>query len=130
MSRVIPATKARLVVQAPGGGRHEYPLTERITTIGRDAACALTLDYTYVSREHARIESSDDGYILHDRKSTNGTHVNRRRIGETQILASGDEIAIGDVTMTFVDGLSEGFEQTAFRPVKADCPVRCDSSTW
>jgi hypothetical protein len=122
--------KAKIIVQAPGGGRHEYPLLERVTTIGRSDDCGLTLDYSYVSREHARIEQASDGYALTDSKSTNGTYVNGRRIGETQLLASGDEIGIGDVTMTFVDALAEGVEPTLFRPVAADCPVRCDSSTW
>ncbi len=122
--------KAKIVVQAPGGASHEYPLTERVTTIGRSEACDLTLDYSYVSREHARLEFADGGYAVTDLKSTNGTHVNGRRIGETQLLTSGDEIRIGDVTMTFVDALAEGIEPTIFRPIPAECPIRCDSSAW
>jgi pSer/pThr/pTyr-binding forkhead associated (FHA) protein len=53
--------------------RHECPLSERQTTIGRSEGCELTLDYSYVSREHARIDSSGDGYAVHELKSTNGT---------------------------------------------------------
>jgi pSer/pThr/pTyr-binding forkhead associated (FHA) protein len=71
---------AKLVIQAPDGQRHDFPLRAAVITIGRGAGCDLVLDYDYVSRLHARIEKTEDGYMLVDCQSTNGTFVNGRRV--------------------------------------------------
>jgi class 3 adenylate cyclase len=121
---------AKLVVQAPGGQRHDFPLLAPAVTIGRSAQCDLVLDYGFVSRQHSRIERTKDSYLLIDCGSTNGTYINGRRIGEMQLLTSGDEIAIGDVVITFLDSSVEEIAPTLFRPMPADSPIRCDSSSW
>lgn len=120
----------KLVVQAPGGQRHELPLTTPIFAIGRGRACDLVLDYGYVSRVHARLEQSDAGYMLVDCESTNGIYVNGQRVQGTQPLAAGDQIAIADILITFLDSSSDVTATTVFRAVPAGCPIRCDSASW
>ncbi len=62
--------------------------------------------------------------------STNGTTVNGRRIGEMELLCSGDEISMGEVALVFFDAASQEGVPTVLRPMPADCPIRCDSSAW
>jgi predicted component of type VI protein secretion system len=48
-----------------------------------------------ISRVHARISRSADGYAVEDLASTNGTYVNGVRLAAAQALAEGDTIAVG-----------------------------------
>jgi len=121
---------AKLVVQLPGGQSHDFPLRQRVTTIGRAPTCDLVLEYGYMSRLHARLESTGSGYMVVDAGSTNGTNVNGRRISEMQLLSSGDEISMGESSVVFFDSASQEGVPTVFRPMPADCPIRCDSSSW
>lgn len=63
--------------------------------IGRAPDCDIMLPKRQVSRHHARIERSDDSYLLYDLESKNGTHVNGQEVsGEPYRLKDGDEIQI------------------------------------
>ena len=86
-----PATAGRLVSQVDG---REYPITGKGVTIGRDASCEVVVPSTEVSRRHAMITPSAEGYILTD-LSTNGVLVNGERVTRTRPLARGDMIRIG-----------------------------------
>jgi hypothetical protein len=121
---------AKLAVQLPGGQSHDFPLSQRVTTIGRAPTCDLVLEYGYMSRLHASLELTESGYTVVDAGSTNGTSVNGRRISEMQLLCSGDEISMGELSLVFFDAASQESVATAVRPVPADCPIRCDSSSW
>jgi adenylate cyclase len=61
--------------------------------IGRGSECDLVLPLLSVSRRHAAIQREDDGWMLWDLQSSNGTFVNRRRIAG-QRLRPGDEIML------------------------------------
>jgi predicted component of type VI protein secretion system len=63
-------------------------------------SCDVWLDDDGVSREHCRIEQRDDGIYITDLDSRNGTWVNRQKITE-QRLATGDDVRIGPVKLTF-----------------------------
>jgi len=121
---------ARLVVQAPGGQRHDFPLAKPTTVIGRSQDCDLVLDYPYISRRHTRIERQRDDYTAVDFGSTNGTHVNGRRINEVQVLTPGDEIVLGEISITFLVSVPGESATTFFRPTASESPIRCDSSSW
>ena len=71
--------------------------------------------------------SADSTYVVIDSGSTNGTFVNGERIGAPQSLASGDLIAVADVSITFLDSDDDEVSQTLKMP--DDCPVRCDPLT-
>ena len=85
---------------------------------------------SYMSRMHARLELTESGCIVVDAGSTNGTTVNGRRISEMQLLSSGDQISMGELSVVFFDSASQDGVPTVFRPMPADCPIRCDSSSW
>jgi pSer/pThr/pTyr-binding forkhead associated (FHA) protein len=44
---------------------------------------------------HARIFAKGDSYYLEDLGSTNGTYLNRKRVGGTTELQRGDRVKIG-----------------------------------
>jgi transcriptional regulator with GAF, ATPase, and Fis domain len=87
-----------LVWVASPAAREPFPLEqkrEEAQLIGRDAACALCLPGTDVSRRHASLHCGTDGELtLVDLDSHNGTHVNGARI-RTKRLGLGDVVRIG-----------------------------------
>jgi transcriptional regulator of acetoin/glycerol metabolism len=64
--------------------------------IGRGPGVTVALDAAGVSRQHVEIYRHGPAYIAHDLGSTNGTHVNGRRV-EYAPLSAGDVIRAGDV---------------------------------
>jgi predicted component of type VI protein secretion system len=65
-------------------------------SIGRDASCDLAISDMTVSRVHARLERTEDGWLLTDLNSTNGTRVNGWRVrGQVQVHA-GDLVSFGN----------------------------------
>ncbi len=68
--------------------------------IGRDHECDIVLDHASVSRKHASIHVTDEGYLaIHDDNSANGTFLHRngrwiriRNVG----LGTEDRIRFGD----------------------------------
>lgn len=68
--------------------------------LGRDSDCAIVIDASGVSRHHARITASAAGVTVEDLGSKNGTWVNGARLDSRAMLADGDELRVGIVTMT------------------------------
>ena len=57
-------------------------LGEETITIGRLPSCDIPVPDPNVSRKHAEIRPSGDGYVVIDLGSTNGTRVNGATVGE------------------------------------------------
>ncbi len=73
-----------------------YPLLMTVITLGRDPMSDIVLPDPEVSRQHARLTLTDDGYQLQDLGSTNGTFVDGIRLGSEPILLQhGQEILLG-----------------------------------
>ena len=53
-----------------------------------------------VSSFHARIDRVENGHVLVDLKSRNGSYVNARRV-ENQLLKNGDEVRVGTARLTY-----------------------------
>ncbi len=68
-------------------------------TIGRAASCHITLDDTYISQLHARVFNGDQGVVVEDLGSTNGTYLNRQRVTSQVIGSSGDRLQLGGIVM-------------------------------
>ncbi|MBI2440978.1 MAG: AAA family ATPase [Lentisphaerae bacterium] len=68
--------------------------------LGRHADCDLVLDDARASSHHARLYREQNGWMLADLKSTNGTLVNQQRIA-TVTLRDDDLIEIGDTQLRF-----------------------------
>lgn len=62
--------------------------------IGRDETCSVNIQDRQVSRYHARIALTQDGVVLEDLASKNGTFRNGNRLEEPVILEDGDKIQI------------------------------------
>jgi len=72
-----------------------YPLFEnREVTVGRSPTNNIFVRDKNVSRVHCQIVVTEDGCMLTDLQSTNGTFVNGKRVTECK-LAVGDEIRVG-----------------------------------
>ena len=69
--------------------------------IGRQASCRVVFNDSNVSREHAQMRRSADGWKLLDLGSTNGTKINGVKITEEQLLANGDELGFGTSSAKF-----------------------------
>jgi hypothetical protein len=68
--------------------------------IGREATCDLFLDDPTVSKHHADLRRTDEGWLLTDVGSRNGTRVNGWRI-EDVVLRDGDVVRMGNVSVLF-----------------------------
>jgi pSer/pThr/pTyr-binding forkhead associated (FHA) protein len=97
---------ARGAPTADTGGRLEgddgklYEIPPRGITIGRDPSCDVVLADPEVSRRHATIAPSLQGYMLTD-VSANGTHVNGVRVDGTVLLGLHDVVRLGDTELRF-----------------------------
>jgi pSer/pThr/pTyr-binding forkhead associated (FHA) protein len=69
-------------------------------TIGRGRGCEIQLPDISVSREHARIIHDQNGFVVEDLGSTNGTFVNGESVSR-QTLNSGDKIRVGRLHLEF-----------------------------
>jgi hypothetical protein len=69
--------------------------------IGRQASCRVVFNDSNVSREHAQMRRSTDGWKLLDLGSTNGTKINGVKITEEQVLVNGDELGFGTSSAKF-----------------------------
>jgi pSer/pThr/pTyr-binding forkhead associated (FHA) protein len=91
------ATGGRLVCLTDG---REYTISSAPLVIGREAGCDIVVPNKDVSRRHAEIFVSPQGYVLVD-SSTNGTFVNGDRIEAQRVLSRADVIKIGDHEFRF-----------------------------
>lgn len=91
-----------LVLKGAGvGGRYLLDASE--TKIGRDINNEICLDDITVSRSHAMISKSSDGYSVKDLGSLNGTYLNAVSVRDSKI-SNGDEIQIGKYHLTLFIG--------------------------
>jgi DNA-binding winged helix-turn-helix (wHTH) protein len=91
-----PAPSARLI---EGDRVHRLKTGENL--IGRDDDCTVVVDFTGVSRHHARITVEHGRFVLEDLGSKNGTWKNETRVREAVDLRDGDCIRLGGVPLTF-----------------------------
>lgn len=73
-----------------------FPLQEDRIVIGRGEDNEIVLNIAEISREHALLTKQEDSYILKDLNSTNGTFVDKKRIGGKYLLKPGDTVMLGD----------------------------------
>jgi pSer/pThr/pTyr-binding forkhead associated (FHA) protein len=91
------ATGGRLVCLTDG---REYTIGTTALVFGREAGCDVVVPNKDVSRRHAEILATPQGYVVVD-SSTNGTFVNSERIVSQRVLARADVIRIGDHDFRF-----------------------------
>jgi hypothetical protein len=80
-------------------GKKHVLAGERLT-IGRSRESELVVDDPNVSRRHAELRKTIEGWMVVDLGSTNGVKVNGRRVHE-EVLRPGDKITLGLVELDF-----------------------------
>jgi hypothetical protein len=91
----------RIVKQAEEEGpAEEIALTPGTTSIGRSPKNQISLPFAEVSRHHANVVFTADGYRIVDLNSGNGILVNGKRVTDW-LLNDGDVIQIGMQKLTF-----------------------------
>ncbi len=90
-----------------------WPLS-RPLVLGRESSCDVVIANRQVSRFHARLTPTDEGIILEDLGSKNGTHHNGSMLSSPVMLQDGDIVQISliqeflfltsDATMPLAEG--------------------------
>ena len=83
------------------------PLDHSPFAIGRREGSSLLLTAEGVSRKHAEIVGTSDGWMIRDCNSTNGTFVNGRRLSDNHLLIHGDYITIGGIRFDVVEQIDD-----------------------
>lgn len=92
----VPAPAPRLV-----RGRTEILVASSELVLGREPGRPGFIDDASVSRRHARLLWNDEGVVLTDLGSKNGTYVRGVRISKPVTLKDGDVIRVGLVTFVY-----------------------------
>jgi pSer/pThr/pTyr-binding forkhead associated (FHA) protein len=98
----LPVEIGVLIVRAGAQAGSRFPLDEPVTRLGRHPDSEISLDDITVSRRHAEIERTPEGYVVSDAGSLNGTYVNQERI-DRMLLRHGDELQIGKFRLVFFE---------------------------
>jgi pSer/pThr/pTyr-binding forkhead associated (FHA) protein len=88
-----------LVLRGPNAGSR-FLLDTDVVTAGRHPDSDIFLDDITVSRRHAELRRTSEGYVVRDVGSLNGTYVNRDRI-DSVLLNNGDEVQIGKFRLVY-----------------------------
>ena len=99
----LPKNSSMFVVLAGPNKGERFLLDSDLTTVGRESASNIFLDDVTVSRKHAQIRRSEDGFIIEDLGSLNGSYLNARAVSRERLVV-GDEVQIGKFRLTYFSG--------------------------
>ncbi len=88
----------KLQITLPDGSPLDHELTEAVT-IGRASDNTLPINDASISSHHAQLSPGEEGYILSDLGSTNGTRLNGAPVNpdEQHVLSPGDKMSFGNI---------------------------------
>jgi hypothetical protein len=89
---------ARLLIKTDGLENRTLELRLGVNHVGRNRDCDLPINHPTVSSQHCELILSNDGMVLRDCDSTNGSFVNGKRVREAW-LEAGQEMRLGDVEL-------------------------------
>jgi len=93
--------KSMLIIARGANKGSRFLISPEGVNIGRSADSDIFLDDITVSRLHARIVKGEDGFVLTDQGSLNGTYFENQPITQRSLL-SGDEFQIGKFHLLFI----------------------------
>ncbi len=92
-----------------------FSVDDEALVIGRETAANLCIADASVSRRHSKIEKKENGFVITDLDSLNGTFVNDLPV-KTRLLEHGDRVRIGDSQFLFLahdgDAMSKSSDVT------------------
>ena len=91
-----------ITIKAPNdpSQRFEVSPNRKTITLGRSSKSDVKISCASISGNHATIRKLDEGYVLRDLGSTNGTKLDGTKVSEIHIKG-GQNIKLGDVIFTF-----------------------------
>jgi phosphoserine phosphatase RsbU/P len=93
-----------LQITPPVGPAHEERVDREKVRIGRSPENDVAIQDPSVSRLHATIERTRDGFLIQDLGSRNGVIVNGQRIAGPTSISERDEVQLGDVILKLQSG--------------------------
>ena len=99
VSRGSTKRSRELVLIRGDEGTGEGFKVDDVALLGRSPQADIVIDDAYASEFHMRFVAGDEGLVLHDLGSTNGTYVNGRRVTAPQVLVKGDAVQVGKTVM-------------------------------
>ncbi|MGZ8667566.1 MAG: FHA domain-containing protein, partial [Solirubrobacterales bacterium] len=101
----MPENELHLTPQGGTRSGEDISVTGEKISIGRAESCDVTLEDEEISREHAEIRRTGSGdFEVADLGSRNGVFVNGRQISEPTSLKAGDELRVGETTLSVSGG--------------------------
>jgi len=92
----------QLVVRKGPKPGQVFPLELDLLTVGRDPLSDIVIEDPEVSRHHASFTQGDDGFLLQDRGSTNGSFVDGERLGGDPVKLKPGQVIMFGSTVTLV----------------------------
>ena len=117
----------RVTMTLAGKPVKKYTFDKPTISIGRDAVCDVVVENIGASRCHATIEKTEDGYVLADLKSHNGTFVGGEKVFHHRLRET-DEFQIGKYAFQF-EALDPTVAETKPAPGEA-APARAADMTF
>jgi len=93
-------TGAELTVETGSLAGMRFLLDRPLISIGRSEENDISIEDPMVSKNHCRIITQGDNFLIEDLGSSNGTVVNGQQVN-TYMLQDGDKLFLGDTTVTF-----------------------------
>ena len=117
-----------LVIDGGAADGRTIPIGNTTVRMGRLPDNDVVVNETGGSRNHAEIVGTDSGLYLRDLKSTNGTIVNRTRVGESDhLLHDGDRIRLASCDVSFV---FRYFAASTLQMTVIKSPVEDQETQW
>ena len=116
--------EANLVMRLKDKAQKVIPVPNEVSVIGRQKNCDFRIPLESISRRHCEVHCDDDGVILRDLGSRNGTILNGAKISNAErVLQPGDEIKIGPITFILqIDGQPNNESLEAQPPAPQETP--------
>lgn len=92
-------TRVAITTGRAAGSSAALPRIGQEIIMGRAASCQLDIDDDYASSRHAKIWRDDEGFVVEDMLSTNGTYVNGQQITQPTRIDIGDVVRVGRTQM-------------------------------
>jgi len=99
----LPEGMGMLVVRRGPNAGSRFVLDGEVTALGRHPDSDIFLDDITVSRRHAAVRRTADGYVVADVGSLNGTYVDHKRV-DTAPLHHLADLQIGRFVLVFLVG--------------------------
>ena len=113
LSRVAPAVQedkdylTKIEIRPQGEIIAEHLFDAGRVIVGRASDNEIFIKSKFVSRHHAQLISDESGCVIEDLNSTNGIHINDRRVKRHK-LSDGDVVTIGLHELIYTDLRSAG----------------------